>query len=217
MRFAKLNITDEIRYALPFFAVPLLVISGVLGFRQLHPTAVLPAMEFQGFPTGAIESSRRTTGISDHEVLRLPIRLVIPRIGLDTEIESVGITSGGAMDMPKKVDHVAWFQPGVLPGTPGSAVLDGHFGLPGGAFNDLHLLKIGDTIEVFDQSGSSMLFVVQKTHIYDRRADTAQVFLSDDGVSHLNLVTCQGVWSPKEGTYSHRLVVFTDRKTPVEP
>lgn len=166
---------------------------------------------------GEIGYRHRTTPILNGLVPQLPVRLVVSKIGVDTVIESVGITPEGAMDMPKKASQVAWFQSGVMPGMPGSAVLDGHFGLPGGAFNDLHLLQSGDTIEVFGETGSGILFVVQRTGTYDRHADTTEVFFSDDGISRLNLVTCQGIWSPIEGTYSHRLVVFAERKTSQVP
>jgi len=36
--------------------------------------------------------------------------------------------------------------------------------------------------------------------------------LTNDGLAHLNLITCIGVWEQITQGYSQRLVVFTDRE-----
>jgi hypothetical protein len=46
---------------------------------------------------------------------------------------------------------------------------------------------------------------------FDPSADATAVFISNDGSSHLNLITCDGVWDKQAKQYSKRLVVFADR------
>lgn len=144
----------------------------------------------------------------------LPVSLLIPHIHVETPIEPVGITSAGAMDVPKNIENVAWFAYGPVPGTKGSAVIAGHYGWKdekASAFDDLHLLVVGDTIHVVDMSGATTTFAVREIKLYPFDADTAELFISTDGKSHLNLITCNGVWNTKLKTYSQRLVVFTDK------
>src|SRR5258708_827346 len=58
----------------------------------------------------------------------LPARLKIPSIGIDTFVEQVAVTPGGAMDVPKGANNVGWFDLSPRPGAKGSAVIDGHSG-----------------------------------------------------------------------------------------
>lgn len=145
----------------------------------------------------------------------LPLRLKIVSLNVNASIEYVGLTSGGAMGVPKGPAEVAWFELGPRPGDKGSAVIDGHSGWKNGVpavFDDLHKLQVGDKIYVEDENGVAITFVVRKSKSYDPNADATDVFTSYDGKSHLNLITCEGVWDTTTKSRSKRLVVFTDRE-----
>jgi LPXTG-site transpeptidase (sortase) family protein len=146
----------------------------------------------------------------------LPVRLKIPGINVDSAIESVGLTSDGAVGIPKDPNNAAWYNVGPRPGEIGSAVITGHvnwyFGATG-VFADLHKVKPGDKITVLDDKGSIISFVVREIRNYDAAADAIDVFYTNDGKSHLNLITCEGVWNKIKRQYSERLVVFTDKET----
>jgi sortase A len=145
----------------------------------------------------------------------LPIRLTIPKINLDAEIEYVGVTPDGEMATPENVENVGWYEPGVRPGEAGSAVFAGHYGWEGGkpsAFDELHKLRVGDKIYVEDAKGTVTSFVVRANRRYAGGEEVPEVFSSDDGIPHLNLITCEGDWDPISRSYSSRLVVFTDRE-----
>ncbi len=145
----------------------------------------------------------------------LPVRLTIPKINVDTAFEYVGITAGGAMDVPKSPAEVAWFKLGIRPGEKGSAVIAGHFGWKNGiaaAFDDLNKLQKGDRVYIEDEKGVKTSFVVRESRSYDAKADASDVFDSGDGKAHLNLITCEGVWNKTKKSYSDRLIVFTDKE-----
>jgi sortase A len=147
--------------------------------------------------------------------LELPLRLKIPSINIDTSIEYLGLTSDGAMDVPKGPTDVAWFDLGPRPGEVGSAVIAGHFGWKDGipaVFDNLYKLQKGDKIYVESQKGTVITFVVRESKIYDSEANVESVFNSSDGKAHLNLVTCTGVWNVIEKSRSERLVIFTDKE-----
>jgi len=151
--------------------------------------------------------------IEEVPIFSPPARLVIKNIGIDTPIAPAGLTSDGLMDIKENPDEVAWYRFGPSPGEEGSAVIAGHYGWKdghGSVFNNLHTLKPGDKIEVYNQNGVAVAFVVRETRKYDPKADAADVFISSDGRSHLNLVTCYGSWDGAVQSYSERLVVFAD-------
>lgn len=146
----------------------------------------------------------------------LPVRFKIPKINIDAAVEYVGLTSDGAMAVPKGPDSVAWFNIGPRPGEKGSAVIAGHEGwkndIPA-VFDNLHALQKGDKIYVEDEKGTTTAFVVRELKTYGEKDDAADVFYSNDGKAHLNLVTCEGIWNKAKKSYSNRLVVFADKMT----
>ena len=144
-----------------------------------------------------------------------PIRLKIPKINVDAAVEYVGITPDGAMDVPKGPADVAWFNLGPRPGENGSAVMAGHYGWKNNissVFDDLHTLQKGDKLYVEDEKGAITTFVVRESRRYDPKADASNVFIPNDSLAHLNLITCEGIWDKVSESYSERLVVFTDKE-----
>lgn len=149
------------------------------------------------------------------DAVGFPVRLKIPSISINAPVEYVGLTSKGAMDTPVGVANVAWFNKGPRPGEVGSAVIDGHFGYKNNkpaVFDNLHKLKKGDKLYIEDGKGATISFVVRELKSYSRDADALDVFTSNDGKSHLNLITCIGDWDVANKTHSNRLVVFTDKE-----
>jgi len=145
----------------------------------------------------------------------LPIRFKIPTLNVDAAIEYVGVTPSGAMDVPKGPQDVAWFQFGPRPGEIGSAVIAGHYGWKNGipaVFDELSKLRKGDKVFVEDANGMIITFVVRESRLLGENENASDVFDSNDGKAHLNLITCEGVWNEVTKSYSERLVVFTDEQ-----
>lgn len=148
--------------------------------------------------------------------LGIPIHLRIPKISVDAKIDSVGITSDGAVGAPKGPANVTWYNLGPRPGDKGSAVITGHYGKwkngEGSVFDDLSKLSHGDKIYVEDEKGTTISFVVRELRTYDQNENVPEVFSSGDGKAHLNIITCEGVWIEAQQTYSNRLIVFADKE-----
>jgi LPXTG-site transpeptidase (sortase) family protein len=148
--------------------------------------------------------------------LELPVRLKIPKINVDAALEPVGLTSQGAVDVPKGPANAGWFDLGPRPGEKGSSVIDGHFGWwkngTQAVFDNLDKLRKGDKVYIEDETGATITFVVRESRMYNPNADATDVFGSNDGKVHLNLITCDGVWDKVAKGYSQRLVVFTDKE-----
>jgi LPXTG-site transpeptidase (sortase) family protein len=141
----------------------------------------------------------------------LPVRLMIPAIGVIAGIQEVGVTAKGEMEVPSNIVDVAWFKLGLRPGEKGSAVISGHFdGKNGeeGVFFNLHKLKKGDKLFTEDDKGIITPFIVRGSRAYN--PGYAEEIFSSNDKAHLNLITCDGVWNGAKDSYSKRLVVFAD-------
>lgn len=145
----------------------------------------------------------------------LPVRLKIPKLNIDAALDYVGITPQGALGVPGGPNDAAWYDQGPRPGQKGDAVIDGHSGwkdnIPA-VFDNLHNLQKGDDIYVEDAEGVTTTFVVRAVQTYGRNEADSAVFIPSDGEAHLNLITCEGVWSQAQKSYSNRLVVFADKE-----
>ena len=174
-------------------------------------------MLFLGLVLRSASLAKNTTLLSENGKMNslLLMRLKIPSINVDAPILSVGLTRDGAMDVPKGPAEVAWYNLGPRPGEPGNAVIDGHSGwknnMPA-VFDNLYKLQKGDKIYVENDTGVITTFIVREIRKYDPNADASDVFISNDGKSHLNLITCTGFWNKIWKTHSDRLVVFTDKE-----
>lgn len=163
----------------------------------------------------------RVTGIDAYSSIRdpggiargLPVRLIIPIINVDSAIEDAYITPDGRMDVPAGSVNVAWYALGPRPGQIGSAVIGGHFGIKDNVpfvFYDLDKLKVGDKAYIVDDNGETLAFVAKSIRLFKRNDDATPVFLSNDGLAHLNVITCEGIWNKVNDSYPDRRVVFMD-------
>ena len=62
-----------------------------------------------------------------------------------------------------------------------------------------------------DEKGSVITFVVREIQIIGGYQNASEVFNSRDEKSHLNLITCGGIWNEFTQNYSERLVIFADK------
>lgn len=192
-----------------FAAVAVALVLPLQAARGAYEESVSSTFNWSG-----AASVNRTPYASNSWEQALPTRLKIPRIKVNAAIQYVGLTDSGAVDVPKGRADVAWYKLGPRPGAVGSAVIVGHAGQkpgPATVFDNLPKLRRGDLLYVQDAKGKSITFVVRAVHTYSPDAIVPEVFTSASG-AHLNLVTCEGVWSNAEHGFTERLVVFTDLK-----
>lgn len=143
-----------------------------------------------------------------------PIQIRIPSIGVNTNVESLGLTKDGAMDSPAGPSATGWYSLGTIPGNVGSAVIDGHSGYKNNkpaVFDNLKKVAVGDKIYVKNMTGITNTFIIRKLKDYDPSIDATAIFTSKDGLAHLNLITCTGTWDANKKSHSKRLVVFADK------
>lgn len=144
----------------------------------------------------------------------LPVRLIIPAIGVTASIERVGISANGDLAVPTvhPWDGTGWYSLGPRPGERGSAVIDGHLDRPGGypaIFWNLHKLSNGDLVMVSDRQGKTFRYRVFQVASYAPQNAPLQTIFGNNGGNYLNLITCAGDWIPSQHQTTLRLVVYT--------
>ncbi|HEX7733608.1 MAG TPA: class F sortase [Ktedonobacteraceae bacterium] len=160
-------------------------------------------------PTGPASTASAAPASSIH-----PDRLLIPAIQVNAPIEAVGIDRNGDLATPTRNpwEDTGWYADGPLPGTQGSAVIDGHLDRPGGSpavFWLLRQLRAGDMVKVHVSNGATLRFQVTDVEYYEpQNAPLQQIFGDSSGI-YLNLITCAGDWIPNQHQTKLRLVVYT--------
>lgn len=142
----------------------------------------------------------------------IPRTIKIPTINVDAPVESVGMDSEGAMDVPSKSENTAWFDMGYRPGQVGNAVIDGHYDKSDGkpaVFWNIGKLQSGDKIILTDDAGKELTFAVTKIAKYPYDTFPIKEVFGDASTPMLNLITCHGQWNKDSKNYSERLVVYS--------
>ncbi len=142
-----------------------------------------------------------------------PVRLTIPRIGVDAPVEPGGRNPDGTVEVPPQ-DHpgqVDWYRDGPAPGQIGPAVLLGHLNTRKGpaVFDRLPKLRPGDRIDIRRQDGSTVSYQVRELHEYPKTAFPTQLVYGDTDTPQLRLITCGGTLGG-DGHYTDNIVVFAD-------
>jgi LPXTG-site transpeptidase (sortase) family protein len=113
------------------------------------------------------------------------------------------------MASPAEPDLIGWYELGPRPGEPSNAILAGHVNWNGqtGAFNRLHELKPGDTIEVKSGPDLNYQYVVESIETYPAdKAPVAEIF-GETPQPTLTLITCGGKYDANRQAYEDRVVV----------
>ena len=131
----------------------------------------------------------------------VPVRLVIPAIGVATPLVRLGLEPDGAMQVPGDFATAGWFAGRPVPGQLGPAVIAGHVDSRTGpaVFHRLRDLRPGHTIMVERADGTRLRFVVEQARSYPKAGfPTAAVFGPVPSAT-LRLITCTGDFDRARG------------------
>jgi len=143
----------------------------------------------------------------------LPVRLTIPKIGIDAPVSVKGLDANGTMQNPNGPGDVAWYDFSARPGQGGNAVFSGHLDYHDygpAVFARLREMTAGDLVEVRLEDGTVRRYVVTISVLYPAESAPSQEIVGPTGQEMVTLVTCGGTWQGQPRGYSHRLVVRAD-------
>ena len=199
-----------VRLSLCFFAV---TVALTLGGCSQQPTSQDP-LPHASPPAVHHTTSPASTQTPTSQGKANPVRLLIPAIGVNALIETVGVTPSGDLAVPahNPWEDVGWYASGPHPGERGSAVIDGHLDRSGGSpavFWHLRDLQVGNEVTVIDAHGKMFHFSVTGVVFYTPQDAPIQEIFANNSGTYLNLITCAGDWIPSQHQTTLRLVVYT--------
>jgi hypothetical protein len=176
--------------------------SGSMPAPAAKSTAGIPAIP--GGPTGPAHADP-----SGRPGVAAPARLVVPSIGVDTALQSVGVLPDGTLEPPSEWGIAGWYADGVRPGDPGPAVIEGHVDSRNGpaVFYRLRDLRVGATVLVHTAAGKTLRFVVDTVREYPKTKFPTAAVYGPTPLPVLRLVTCTGEFDWQARSYLDNLVV----------
>ncbi|MER8186485.1 class F sortase [Kitasatospora sp. NPDC094015] len=166
--------------------------------------------------TGAPPSTA-PTGTVAQLPLSPPVRLLIPRIGVDAPVQGVGLNPDGTVEVPplERPEEVGWYREGPAPGQVGPAVLLGHYDTRKGpaVFNRLPGLRPGDRIDIRREDGGTVSYQVRELRQFAKNAFPTELVYGDTAGPQLRLITCGGTLAGN-GHYTDNIIVLADPLPP---
>jgi sortase (surface protein transpeptidase) len=139
-----------------------------------------------------------------------PVRIVIPSIEVNAEVDALHRAADGQLDVPPNWTDAGWYADGVVPGQRGPAVIVGHVdsARDGPAvFYRLPALRRGDEVLVDTNDGQSHRFVVDTTHAFAKSSFPTDLVYGPTPLAELRLITCTGSFDRTTRSYADNLVV----------
>ncbi|MFJ3819459.1 class F sortase [Streptomyces sp. NPDC090056] len=141
-----------------------------------------------------------------------PVRLRIPKIGVDAPFTDLQIGPSGALDAPPADDTnlVGWHASGTSPGERGTALIAGHLdtATAPAVFARLSELNTGDTFEVERVGGTTAIFLVDSVESFHKSDFPDRRVYDDTPAALVRLITCAGAYDRTAKDYTENLVVF---------
>jgi Sortase domain len=197
------------------FAAGLVVIvagtAGLLLTRHSTPAlrpvaagvAALPA------PTGPIAAPPQS---AQPAPVASPVSLTIPLIGVKTQLLTLGLAAGGALQVPplSSASVAGWYTGSPRPGAVGSAIIVGHIDSVSGpgVFFRLSELRRGDHVYVKRADGSTAEFRVASVQRYLKDHFPTATVYGPTPDAELRLITCGGAFDSATGHYLSNIVVY---------
>ncbi|MEU7720178.1 class F sortase [Streptomyces tibetensis] len=141
----------------------------------------------------------------------VPVRLLVPVIGVDTPVIRLGLSADGTVQVPPVTDHdrAGWYRHSPTPGERGPSVLLGHVTVGpygDGVFRHLARLHRGDRIEARLENGTTAQFAVTAVRTVPKTDFPADDVYGNVGRPELRLITCGGARTG-DG-YADNVIVF---------
>ncbi|GAA2220237.1 class F sortase [Streptomyces indiaensis] len=141
----------------------------------------------------------------------VPVRLLVPAIGVDTPVVRLGLAADGTVQVPPVTDHdrAGWYRHSPTPGETGPSVLLGHVTVGpygDGVFRHLARLHRDDRIVARLENGTAAQFAVTAVRTVPKTDFPADDVYGNVGRPELRLITCGGARTG-DG-YADNVIVF---------
>jgi hypothetical protein len=175
------------------------------------------ALAFVGFVVvvGLSLSSPGTAAANDRTrpsrvQLPIPVRVVIPSIGVSAPLIPLGLNRDGTLEVPESFSQAGWFRSGPEPGERGAAVIAGHIASKSGpgVFLRLSSLRRGAVVVVVLKNRARLHFVVTGQKQVAKARFPAKLVYRKTPYPALRLITCGGRFNAATGHHVDNTIVF---------
>jgi LPXTG-site transpeptidase (sortase) family protein len=158
-------------------------------------------------PTGPIVAPPQS---AQPDPVASPVSLTIPLIGVKTSLITLGLASGGEMQVPSSTTVAGWYTGSPRPGAVGSSIIVGHVDSVNGrgVFFRLPKLHSGDGVYVKRSDGSTVEFRVTSIRTYLKDHFPTQTVYGPTPDAELRLITCGGAFDAATHHYLSNIVVY---------
>ena len=143
--------------------------------------------------------------------VRVPVRLLIPAIGVSAPVLPTGVQAGGSLAIPPDPSDVGWWAGGGFPGEPtGAVILVGHINsaaLGPGALLRLQDVRPGMVITVM-ASGQAYRYRVVALRAYAKTSLPVAAVFGQQVAPRLVIVSCGGPFDASTGHYLDNIVAY---------
>jgi hypothetical protein len=188
---------------------------GIVAWNTMRPAALPSASSIPPGVTTAAPSQPPPT--SAHLAASIPVRILIPGVGVDAPVIAVGNGPSGVVQLPPLADHnlAGWYEHSVTPGEEGTSLIVGHVDSYKGisVFFRIRYLKRGDIIRVLLRDGLTAVFSVDGVQLAAKDAFPAAQALGATRYASLRLVTCGGPFNDVTREYTDNIIIYAHLAT----
>jgi hypothetical protein len=200
--------------AIAFAAGLVVIVGGTAGLLLTHHSTpalrpVAAGVAALPVPTGPIVAPPQSAVA---QVAR-PVSLTIPLIGVKTNLITLGLAAGGAMQVPSTSTVAGWFTGSPRPGAVGSSIIVGHVDSKRGPgiFFRLPNLKKGDDVYIKRSDGTTAEFRVTEVQEYPKDHFPTDRVYGPAPDAELRLITCGGTFDSVTGHYLSNIIVYASQ------
>jgi LPXTG-site transpeptidase (sortase) family protein len=138
----------------------------------------------------------------------------VPAVDISAPVVPLGLTDGGALEVPEDFSTAGWWASGPEPGERGAAVITAHIDSKSGpaAFYTLADASPGDEVYVRRKDGSTATFVIDRLGQYPKDDFPTHQVYDKTPEPTLRLITCGGIFDDSIGHYRDNIVAYATRK-----
>ncbi len=141
-----------------------------------------------------------------------PERIRIPAIGVDANVDDMGLTDEGSIEVPTEFADAGWWAHSPRPGRVGASAILGHVDSTTGpaVFFRLTDLQAGDEIHVDGVDGTTVTFAVRAIEQHPKASFPSEKVFGATPDPTLRLITCGGAFDSNAGSHLDNIIVFAD-------
>ena len=144
----------------------------------------------------------------------IPVEVEVPAVNISAPVVPLGLTDGGALEVPDDFSTAGWWASGPEPGERGAAVITAHIDSKTGpaAFYTLADASPGDKVYVHRKDASTATFVIDRLGQYPKDDFPTHQVYDETPEPTLRLITCGGTFDDSIGHYRDNIVAYASRK-----